>query len=602
MEVIIYIPFLFLLARKFCKEQTLQSLLLLILVQFLQFISGHPQETYYTMFFIALYICIFSSLKFTKRIAVIGAYLIFPVVLASVQLFPFIEYVQHANRSTGIQYAGWGGLTLPRLVTFLFPTFYGSHTDGTWWGPQQMLIGFIGIPTLLLLYIAVRFVRLRDIWYYVGGMVLSFFLAFGSFTPLFYLFYYVVPGWRLFRSPSGILVFYTFFASILVAYGVEYVKNNSEKFSSFGKVLAWIGGAGTVISAGVYVYAGKTGFWKNVLLFLQNHFHKHIFSTLLFYDTTKIQQMFEGILWNVVFASFFVCMMGIILAFFLKKTYQPFLLLFLTLLGFFIINPKVLFLAPLQFYDTGKNIPSVLQPVTHGQYRILSMPVDLHQNRQHLPPADFFYKEDQADLAIYQYDNNMERGLYQVAGYVSLVPSSFAGFIGAQDANTNVTNIDFSKVTQNQLSLASVRYVISYEPIKNYNHIPLHLVFKKKGQYIYENAQVLPRAYILENKNGQQVQWIRNSATQLSFFVNIDKPSHLILTDWYYPGWKALVNGKEVAIQRYLSTFREIAVPKGKSSVQFVYDPLSVKLGALLSFVSFGILGLLFILGRKKKL
>jgi uncharacterized membrane protein YfhO len=76
----------------------------------------------------------------------------------------------------------------------------------------------------------------------------------------------------------------------------------------------------------------------------------------------------------------------------------------------------------------------------------------------------------------------------------------------------------------------------------------------------------------------------------------------LFLSDTYYPGWKAYVDGKETKIYRADYTFRAIYVLGGSHKVEFIYSPLSFKMGV----IGFAV-GVLLALGgafyiQKKKL
>jgi hypothetical protein len=59
----------------------------------------------------------------------------------------------------------------------------------------------------------------------------------------------------------------------------------------------------------------------------------------------------------------------------------------------------------------------------------------------------------------------------------------------------------------------------------------------------------------------------------------------LVLSDQYYPGWRATVDGERVDIKRAYTTLRAICVPAGEHTVSFVYRPLSVIWGAVISGV-----------------
>lgn len=57
----------------------------------------------------------------------------------------------------------------------------------------------------------------------------------------------------------------------------------------------------------------------------------------------------------------------------------------------------------------------------------------------------------------------------------------------------------------------------------------------------------------------------------------------LVLSENYYPGWRALVNGKPASIYEVDGALRGIVVPDGTSTVALRYAPLTLRLGATLS-------------------
>jgi uncharacterized membrane protein YfhO len=67
----------------------------------------------------------------------------------------------------------------------------------------------------------------------------------------------------------------------------------------------------------------------------------------------------------------------------------------------------------------------------------------------------------------------------------------------------------------------------------------------------------------------------------------------LVVSDTYYPGWKVFVNGNPKKIYQANYAFRAVPLNAGIHKVEFVYDPVSFKLGAGVTFL--GILGCLLI-------
>ncbi len=66
----------------------------------------------------------------------------------------------------------------------------------------------------------------------------------------------------------------------------------------------------------------------------------------------------------------------------------------------------------------------------------------------------------------------------------------------------------------------------------------------------------------------------------------VGESKFLILSDTYYPGWKAHVDGKIDKIYRADYILRAVYLKPGKHIVKFTYDPFSFKIGMLISAVT----------------
>ncbi|UCD55970.1 MAG: YfhO family protein, partial [Candidatus Hydrogenedentota bacterium] len=58
------------------------------------------------------------------------------------------------------------------------------------------------------------------------------------------------------------------------------------------------------------------------------------------------------------------------------------------------------------------------------------------------------------------------------------------------------------------------------------------------------------------------------------------------LTDSYYPGWNAFVDGMRRPVWRANSLFRAVEVPPGVHTLIFRYQPASVRWGIVISLAS----------------
>jgi hypothetical protein len=64
------------------------------------------------------------------------------------------------------------------------------------------------------------------------------------------------------------------------------------------------------------------------------------------------------------------------------------------------------------------------------------------------------------------------------------------------------------------------------------------------------------------------------------------RPALLVLTDNWYPGWKASVDGKDVPVHRVDYLIRGVRVPAGAHRVEFRYQPASWRAGWILSLAA----------------
>lgn len=68
--------------------------------------------------------------------------------------------------------------------------------------------------------------------------------------------------------------------------------------------------------------------------------------------------------------------------------------------------------------------------------------------------------------------------------------------------------------------------------------------------------------------------------------ASADRPSLLVLTDAWAPGWKAKVDGKDADVQRVDYLIRGVAVPAGEHEVEFRYEPATWTWGWAISLVT----------------
>lgn len=89
---------------------------------------------------------------------------------------------------------------------------------------------------------------------------------------------------------------------------------------------------------------------------------------------------------------------------------------------------------------------------------------------------------------------------------------------------------------------------------------------------------------------------------RIALVVQSDAPGYLVLADSWYPGWQASVDGKPAPTYRAEVLFRAVPIEPGQHTVVFEYQPLSFRLGALISAASLAVaIGIAIVLGRRFK-
>ena len=76
------------------------------------------------------------------------------------------------------------------------------------------------------------------------------------------------------------------------------------------------------------------------------------------------------------------------------------------------------------------------------------------------------------------------------------------------------------------------------------------------------------------------------SSGELNVEVNTKSPGLLVVTDQYYPGWQAYIDGEPTPIYAVDGIFRGVFLEEGVHKIEFKYRPLSFIIGALVSIGS----------------
>ena len=117
-------------------------------------------------------------------------------------------------------------------------------------------------------------------------------------------------------------------------------------------------------------------------------------------------------------------------------------------------------------------------------------------------------------------------------------------------------------------------------------------VYADANWKVYANPSAYPRAWVEPTsiEPGVTPAIVQEySARHMSIKVNAASSGMLVLSELYYPGWEARVNGSPQHIEEVHGGLRGIPVSRGESVVTVDYAPQSVKLGAILTILTFAL-------------
>jgi hypothetical protein len=92
----------------------------------------------------------------------------------------------------------------------------------------------------------------------------------------------------------------------------------------------------------------------------------------------------------------------------------------------------------------------------------------------------------------------------------------------------------------------------------------------------------------------KKAQIIEYHANRIKVKVDLDEPGLLVLSEIWYPGWKAIdeCGGTRAEKKVYKTNYalRGVFLEKGEHTVEFIYDPESYKIGKAVTFAALALL------------
>ncbi len=612
---VIWLPLVILFYERALKKDWVKNSIITGIFMTLMFLGGEPIILYVT-FFILILIGFRLKPMFLAILVFAG--------LTSFQILPFLEFLKHTSRNLiDFNEASMWSLPVYALLDLFIP--YLSESDymykDYWTRQSWLLVYYMGIAVVMFAFIALKFdstKRRRGIFYILAlGLALSF----GRYTPLYYFLYNFLPGFSLSRYPIKFFFIAAFSLAVLAGMGMDYYTRHARTDAGFGKFLKWIL---AIAFAASFLYLVFNLNFYGVCDFLRDSI-LNIAGNLGSKKDSVGQLVLAGA-YNIKRGIGLFMFLSVVMFLGIKRRVSVKAVLALILLiaavDIFTANKNVYqnmntaeFLKPgdsIGFLQRDKNL-----------FRIFDSPATLRRN-MFVPERDYF--EGMSGLKERVVSNRgVSFGIYDAYGYGSLY----------NKRHEEVMDIIIrSKMPDetNLLNLLNVKYVISPKDFKINGY---RVARKADKANIYENENCLPRAFLadkaviikdekkilekLKSKDFEPEKEVileedfvnahRAESIEQRAVANILKydpgeviveaetsaPRFLVLSDTYYPGWKAYVDGKIDKIYRADYILRAVYLTPGRHIVKFTYDPFSFKIGAMITLATIGVLSGLWI-------
>lgn len=566
----------------FFHSKTYKTFLISVAALSFQILAGHPQMTYYTILFCISYTIFIDSSLFVRKVLYIFALLGASFSLCAVQLIPFAELASLSARSKlGETYATSGSMNPFYIIRFILPKLFGIKPQGTDIISDGNIYGYVGVIPLFCFFALRTWNPLKK--FFLIMLILSILISFGTNSPIYWVIYYLVPGFSKFRIPQQILLIYTLCISILSAYGIQgFIRGNYSPI--FNKIVLACSAAAGVVGITTYIFRKQLSSFLFVTV-SQVHSEK-IFLKLVSPGKVVLEGVVDQVSQNILLfavASFtFVLWLKI-----KNKSYfwQSIILVILFFDLLFIVPSTIHFLpeeAITKYLNLGKQTVSQMKDIDKIQDKIY-VPIPSHRavrQKQYGLANDF--EEELWQAIILRPDVNMYYNVSSVDGYTAMVYARYQEYFDRTIyLPTGIYVPDENMLAK--VGLAGGTYIIGINGV------------------VRKNDKSLPRIYLINSKN--ELMHSLSIDSYVSNSIQVTSREHdqssLVFLDVNYPGWRAYVDGNEKSIIPFNTVFKSVNVPSGHHTIQFVYSPLSVRIGLFISIGTFIILLFIF-LGNNK--
>ncbi len=540
--------------------------------------------------------------NFGRLLLALGA-VVLGGAMGAVQYLAVKEYVPWSPRSGGKGYDYATSFSFPLEETFntYLPQFSGILEN--YWGRNGIHFHseYMGAAVLVLAFFAfgggMQNRHRKHSWFWLGALIVSLLWAWGGGTPFYQLVYAIVPGSKFFRAPSTILYVVTFSIAVLAAFGAERV------LAGKGSTRYAIGWAAFAL---VVALLASSGAFTNFAMSLMGS-----------QRADAIQANTSSVVVGAWRSAFFVlATLGVMLAVArsrMKPGAAGWALLGIVALDLWSVERLYWrFSEPADvLYAEDAVIRYLKSQPTPG--RVISIPLS-----ENIAPHDPFMSGDalmhHGIRGVLGYHGN-ELGRFQELygkeeGYQAIANPNFWALTNSRYFYTNVAEVPFqgAKLVAGPVRNAAGTMTYLYELPGNNpaawvaplvvklddattKATVLNPMFDMKRVAIFDSSTAIaakpvnsplpePVAF------GVTVSRYEPGAIDLTLDGVAPPGSALLVSENYYPGWQATVDGKPATLGRADYTIMGVALPDGAKKVELRFTSQPVSTGRTITLLA----------------
>lgn len=609
----IWIPLIFFFLHQFHQTNRLKWGVAGGLVLGIQILGGFPQIAFYTILGVLAFGLYHIGISLRSReiqSAVrigLGLVVLLGVgfSLAAIQLLPTLQFTNLSTRAGGVSYdfATLDSLHPKDLLTFLIPHIFGNVVDQTYWRIANWHFwetwAYTGILPLCLIFLSTKGSPLRrSRFFFMALMLVALFVALGKYNPV-YPIIHKLPGFRSFRIPAQILFLYVFGLAVVAGVGLNQILEGEWRF---GKAFVIFFSIVTVVLTSLLV---------GLRLFPDSSFFQMYFKIFAELPSKQIDlaKLRDNIDLAVILVAALSCATLLLLHTFRKNLLKRRMFVILGLavsmidLGLFtraLVKTNHFPASP----DEEAVVAKLSRTPVQGRVVTIGASQRANDGLRYGFPSILGY--DPLILRRYVRYVEASQNWSHSDHVVRLVGIKAPGAKLLRMLNVRqvvlgqgvaIRNSGFPHVTVGRTTIINVDdSMFPYAAVVNKAIIKTEdeaLEFMKSNNFDPHKMVVLESEYTGRITHDRPVVDFMGSCSVMQYDheririrASANQPAYLVLSEVFYPGWEALVDGEKVPVLRGNYLFRAVPLERGQHDVLLRFVSWPFRVGAIVSLLT----------------